>query len=99
MLAQPLSDAVMAPLPGVASAAPHSDVPEKAEFPWAATVIVTLRDGRVTSRHIDRLTGRGSADTMSPNKLLGKFSDLEHPGPEVSEGGWPWGRGYHGTRV
>ncbi|SIT45503.1 putative MmgE/Prp family protein [Paraburkholderia piptadeniae] len=54
---------------------PHPDMPEDAEHQFGAEVTLTLRDGRVLSRRIDNLIGRGPANPMSTDELWEKFAD------------------------
>jgi 2-methylcitrate dehydratase PrpD len=54
---------------------PHPDMPEDAEHQFGAEVTLTLRDGRVLSRRIDNLIGRGPANPMSTDELWEKFYD------------------------
>ncbi|MPW19620.1 MmgE/PrpD family protein [Paraburkholderia sp. CNPSo 3157] len=54
---------------------PHPDMPEDAEHQFGAEVTLTLRDGRVRSRRIDNLIGRGLANPMSTDELWEKFYD------------------------
>jgi hypothetical protein len=48
---------------------------EDAEKQWGAEVVVTLKDGRVVSRRVDHLVGRGGDRPMSDAELWDKFED------------------------
>jgi 2-methylcitrate dehydratase PrpD len=54
---------------------PHPGMPEDSPHQFGAEVTVTLRDGRVLSRRIDDLVGRGGNNPMSGEELWEKFSD------------------------
>jgi 2-methylcitrate dehydratase PrpD len=53
----------------------HPDMPEEGPNQFGAEVTVTLRDGRVLSRRIDNIVGRGGDNPMSGAELWEKFSD------------------------
>ena len=50
-------------------------MPEDSPHQFGAEVTVTLRDGRVLSRRIDDLIGRGGDNPMTGEELWEKFSD------------------------
>lgn len=54
---------------------PHPEMPEDSPHQFGAEVMVTMRDGRVLSRRIDDLIGRGGDYPMSSEELWEKFSD------------------------
>jgi 2-methylcitrate dehydratase PrpD len=54
---------------------PHPDMPEDSPHQFGAEVTLTMRDGRVLSRRVDDLVGRGSDNPMSGDELWEKFSD------------------------
>lgn len=53
----------------------HPDMPEDGAKQFGAEVRVTLRDGRVLSRRIDDLIGRGGDNPLSAQELWEKFHD------------------------
>jgi 2-methylcitrate dehydratase PrpD len=53
----------------------HPDMPENAEHQFGAEVTLTMRDGRVLTRRIDNLVGRGADNPMSTDEMWEKFSD------------------------
>jgi 2-methylcitrate dehydratase PrpD len=70
-----------------ATAFPHPDMAEDAEQQFSAEVRVTLRDGRVTSRRVDGLVGRGGDNPMSREELWEKFHDCASralPAPAIA---------------
>ena len=54
---------------------PHPDMPDDAVEQFGAEVRVTLHDGRVLSRRVDGLVGRGGDNPMSADELWEKFYD------------------------
>ncbi|NPT34913.1 MmgE/PrpD family protein [Paraburkholderia xenovorans] len=54
---------------------PHPGMPEDSPHQFGAEVTVTMRDGRVLSRRVDDLIGRGGDHPMSGEELWEKFSD------------------------
>jgi 2-methylcitrate dehydratase PrpD len=68
-------DPAIARLLDVTTARPHPDMAEDAEKQWGAEVVVTLKDGRVVSRRVDHLVGRGGDRPMSDAELWDKFED------------------------
>jgi 2-methylcitrate dehydratase PrpD len=60
---------------GRATARPHPDMPDDAADQFGAEVRVTLRDGRILSRRVDALIGRGGDNPMSSEELWEKFYD------------------------
>ena len=54
---------------------PHPDMADTSEKQFGAEVRVTLDDGRVVSRRVDGLVGRGGDNPMSPRELWQKFQD------------------------
>ncbi len=59
---------------------PHPDMPEDSPHQFGAEVTVTLADGRVVSRRIDDLVGRGVDNPMSSDELWEKFFDTARRG-------------------
>ena len=59
----------------VTAARPHPDMANDAAQQWGAEVAVTLNDGRVVSRRVDDLVGRGGDNPMSDAELWDKFED------------------------
>jgi len=57
------------------TARPHPDMAHDAAEQFGVEVRVTLRDGRVLSRRVDGLIGRGGANPMSSDELWEKFYD------------------------
>lgn len=53
----------------------HPAMADDAAHQFSAEVRVTLNDGRVVSRRIDNLVGRGGAQPMDADELWEKFSD------------------------
>lgn len=70
----PMEPAVRALL-GKTVATPHPDMADTAAHQFSAEVLVTLTDGRVVSRRIDNLVGRGGDQPMNAAELWEKFSD------------------------
>lgn len=60
---------------GKTTALPHPGMADDAEDQFGAEVRVTLRDGRVAARRVDRLIGRGGDNPMSSDELWEKFQD------------------------
>jgi len=54
---------------------PHPDMADDAVEQFGAEVRVTLRDGKILSRRIDGLIGRGGDNPMSSEELWEKFQD------------------------
>jgi 2-methylcitrate dehydratase PrpD len=73
------------------TATAHPDMADDAAHQFSAEVRVTLDDGRVVSRRIDNLVGRGGTCPMSSDELWEKFSDCgvrslpEHHLPRLFE--------------
>jgi 2-methylcitrate dehydratase PrpD len=59
----------------VTQARPHPDMADDAAEQWGAEVIVTMQDGRVLSRRVENLIGRGGDNPMTADELWEKFSD------------------------
>ncbi|WP_431285698.1 MmgE/PrpD family protein [Humitalea sp. 24SJ18S-53] len=57
------------------SARAHPDMPRDGADQWGAEVIVTLKDGRVVSRRVNQMVGRGGDNPMTSSELWQKFSD------------------------
>ena len=57
------------------TAAAHPDMADDSPHQFSAEVRVTLKDGRVLSRRIDNLVGRGGDQPLSADELWEKFSD------------------------
>ncbi len=57
------------------TATPHPDMADDAAHQFSAEIRVTLNDGRVVSRRIDNLVGRGGTYPMTTDELWEKFSD------------------------
>ena len=57
------------------TAVPHPDMADDADAQFGAEVRVTLDDGRVLSRRIDDMAGRGGDNPMSTDELWEKFND------------------------
>ncbi len=57
------------------NARPHPDMADTSEKQFGAEVRVTLDDGRVVSRRVDGLVGRGGDNPMSARELWQKFQD------------------------
>lgn len=53
----------------------HPDMADDSEHQFSAEVRVTLNDGRVVSRRVDNLAGRGGKNPMSLDELWEKFYD------------------------
>lgn len=53
----------------------HPDMVDDSEHQFSAEVRVTLNDGRVVSRRVDNLVGRGGKNPMSSDELWEKFYD------------------------
>jgi 2-methylcitrate dehydratase PrpD len=53
----------------------HPDMPEESPQQFGAEVAVTLRDGRVLTRRVDDMVGRGGDNPMSSAELWEKFND------------------------
>ena len=70
----PLEPAVRALLDRT-TASPHPDMADDAAHQFSAEVRVTLQDGRVISRRIEDLVGRGGDNPMSSDELWEKFYD------------------------
>lgn len=70
----PLQPAICALLAKTTATA-HPDMADDAAHQFSAEVRVTLDDGRVVSRRIDNLVGRGGTYPMSSDELWEKFSD------------------------
>ncbi|MEO9191093.1 MAG: MmgE/PrpD family protein [Acetobacteraceae bacterium] len=60
---------------GRTTARPHPDMADDAADQFGAEVRVTLRDGRILSRRVDGLIGRGGDNPMSSDELWEKFYD------------------------
>ena len=54
---------------------PHPDMPDDSAEQFGAEIIVTLTDGRIVSRRVNSLVGRGGEDPLSLEELWEKFSD------------------------
>lgn len=59
----------------ITTATPHPDMADDAPTQFGAEVRVTLRDGRVLSRRIDDMAGRGGDHPMTSDELWTKFED------------------------
>ncbi|WP_445502566.1 MmgE/PrpD family protein [Microvirga sp. G4-2] len=59
----------------ITEARPHPDMADDAAEQWGAEVIVELKDGRMLSRRVDNLVGRGGDNPMSSDELWEKFED------------------------
>lgn len=70
----PMEPAIRALL-GKTVARAHPDMADDAAHQFSAEVRVTLTDGRVVSRRIDNLVGRGGEQPMNSDELWEKFSD------------------------
>ena len=57
------------------TAFPHPDMADDADAQFSAEVRVTLNDGRVLSRRVDDMAGRGGDHPMSSEELWEKFDD------------------------
>ena len=57
------------------TAFPHPDMADDADAQFSAEVRVTLNDGRVLSRRVDDMAGRGGDHPMSGEELWEKFDD------------------------
>jgi len=57
------------------TALPHPDMANDADQQFGAEVRVTLNDGRVVSRRVDGLVGRGGDNPMSGDEMWEKFHD------------------------
>ena len=57
------------------TAFPHPDMADDAAAQFSAEVRVTLNDGRVLSRRVDDMAGRGGDHPMSSEELWEKFDD------------------------
>ncbi len=69
------------------TACPHPDMPDDSAEQFNAEVRVTLHDGRVVSRRVDGLVGRGGDNPMSRDELWEKFHDCARralPEPAVA---------------
>ena len=54
---------------------PHPDMPENSPHQFGAEVTLTLRDGKLLTKRIDNLIGRGPSNPMSADELWEKFED------------------------
>jgi len=54
---------------------PHPDMPVDSSKQFGAEVSVTMHDGRVFTRRVDDLVGRGIENPMSDDEIWEKFSD------------------------
>jgi 2-methylcitrate dehydratase PrpD len=57
------------------TAFPHPDMADDADAQFSAEVRVTVKDGRVLSRRVDDMAGRGGDHPMSSEELWEKFDD------------------------
>ena len=60
---------------GKTQARPHPDMADDAPTQFGAEVRVTMNDGRVLSRRVDDMAGRGGDNPMTRGELLAKFED------------------------
>jgi hypothetical protein len=68
-------DARIPPLLARTTAFAHPDMADDADAQFSAEVRVTMNDGRVLSRRVDDMAGRGGDHPMSNEKLWEKFDD------------------------
>ena len=59
----------------ITEARPHPDMPDDAPQQWGAEVIVWLKSGRMLSRRVDQLVGRGGDLPMTRDEMWEKFED------------------------
>ena len=59
----------------ITEARPHPDMLEDAPEQWGAEVIVRLKSGRMLSRRVDQLVGRGGDSPMTRDEMWDKFED------------------------
>ena len=59
----------------ITKARPHPDMLDDAAEQWGAEVIVWLKSGRMLSRRIDQLVGRGGDSPMTRDEMWDKFED------------------------
>ena len=68
-------DTRIRPLLARTTAFAHPDMADDADAQFSAEVRVTLNDGRVLSRRVDDMAGRGGDHPMSSEELWEKFDD------------------------
>ena len=68
-------DARIRPLLARTTAFAHPDMADDADAQFGAEVRVTMNDGRVLSRRVDDMAGRGGDHAMSSEELWEKFDD------------------------
>ena len=59
----------------ITKARPHPDMGDDAPQQWGAEVIVWLKTGRMLSRRVDQLVGRGGDSPMTRDEMWDKFED------------------------
>ena len=59
----------------ITNARPHSDMLDDADEQWGAGVIVWLKSGRVLSRRVNQLVGRGGDSPMTRDEMWAMFED------------------------
>ena len=59
----------------ITEARPHPDMPDDAPQQWGAEVLVWLKSGRMLSRRVDQLVGRGGDSPMTRDEMWDKFED------------------------
>ena len=59
----------------ITNARPHPDMLDDAAEQWGAEVIVWLKSGRMLSRRINQLVGRGGDSPMTRDEMWDKFED------------------------
>lgn len=59
----------------ITEARPHPDMPDNADQQWGAEVSIWLKNGRMLSRRVDQLVGRGGDSTMTRDEMWEKFED------------------------
>jgi 2-methylcitrate dehydratase PrpD len=59
----------------ITEARPHPDMLDDAAEQWGAEVIVWLKGGRMLSRRVDQLVGRGGDSPMTRDEMWDKFED------------------------
>ena len=59
----------------ITEARAHPDMPDDAPQQWGAEVLVWLKSGRMLSRRVDQLVGRGGDSPMTRDEMWDKFED------------------------
>lgn len=59
----------------ITEALPHPDMPDDSAEQWGAEVILTMKNGRIVSRRVNNLVGRGGENPMDSSEMWAKFED------------------------